>query len=262
MSTPTYNSGFYAPARGGEPAYPSLWNKCESALCPSLGQTGLVLRDWGLRRTHGVLINMTADSAWNTVRPALTIAGGTRYINVPTIRGFSSIAQPGVTFTAWVRMASSGYAKLLDSNYPTGMIVYVATAGLAGGLQVGVGGKYPIASTPFLTVGKWHHVTVAYYESYVYLYIDGKLRSTQTRTGIADPVMTTFQIGGTGALETLNGQVDDIRLYSRKLADSEIAMLAKRPGIAFELRRSSLARSSGVTFRRSLSTRIGSRSLN
>ena len=58
----SYSNGF-AP-RDGQPLYPELWRGCVGAWCPSLGPTGLTLRDWSGFGNHGTLTNMDPGTDW------------------------------------------------------------------------------------------------------------------------------------------------------------------------------------------------------
>jgi hypothetical protein len=232
MANPTYQSGFYAPGRGTA-KYPALWDGCVGAWNPGLGNTGLVLRDWSGRGSHGTLTN---GPTWGVSdgRQALTFDGVNDRVVTGSILGFSGISQPALSFSAWVKMGASDYASLFKSGLSSGLQVYTATGGLGGGMQVSIGTTYPAYSNGgYLTANVWNHVAISYTGATIYFFQNGN--AVGSWAVAANPILTTCSLGGyLNNSETLDGQAGDWRLYDRALSSNEIRLLAQRPGIAYE----------------------------
>jgi hypothetical protein len=91
--------------------------------------------------------------------------------------------------------------------------------------------SYSGCSTPSPTFldGRWHHVAVATSPESTRLYVDGIERCTNARSMIWPPY-GRFTVGRSSAPDGLgshfNGQLDDVRIYSRALTAAEVARLA------------------------------------
>jgi len=233
----SYANGF-AP-RDGQPLYPELWRGCVGAWAPCLGPTGLTLRDWSSRKNNGALSGMTS-SAWvpHTGRYALSFAGagsGNRvvYANLVTAVPY--------TFSIWARATS-----LSGGGVTVGGVGY-APFGVPYAMYVDATNIY-IAGTTFFrafsfnsVVGAWHNYTCVVTSDATRVFVNGTLIGTQATAG-----NQTFQNIGAQADNTFNwnGSLDDFAVWDRALSTQEIALRARRRGIAFELaprRRASVA---------------------
>ena len=95
-----------------------------------------------------------------------------------------------------------------------------------------------------ITLGQWYHL-VGVYDSSAnlgILYVDGQEVDRQTTTGTMPSYSSVDELGIGARLnptstvsEYFDGQIDDINIYSRALSPQEIATLALRRGIAYEL---------------------------
>ena len=82
-----------------------------------------------------------------------------------------------------------------------------------------------------LTVGNfwdnnWHHIALTYDGTTAILYADGVQKASAAKTWNLAPSLAYIGRQVNTAAEFWNGQVDDIRLYSRVLTPAEVAVLA------------------------------------
>ena len=244
----SYANGF-AP-RDGSPLYPELWKSCVFAADPGLGPSGIVLRDWSGYGYHGSLV---ASPVYSTgiCRYAITLNGSTQYISLP--RAVTNTQLNGLP-----NCAGSGWfcGSNIDSMFrlqPTGGQYIVL--GNSGSLISHLDGGTTGVTIPTATVnnGQWHHVgfnRIANRSDGLQLFIDGKLSGTRSTVATALTFTGTDNGVNLGAYTNpnvfapTNGKITDMRIYARDLTPREFAILALRPGIAYEMaprRRSSAA---------------------
>lgn len=238
-NNPSYRSGFYSPRRGGTPKYPSLWDGCVGAWCPSLGQTGLTLRDESVFGNHGTLQNMDPANDWvvSGGKGALDFDGVDDYVTLQTV---NSMLVDRMTISAWVKVDNEGVSP--DSHpilTTVGSYAYYFTVGgryvnfYRGGPETWVTG-----STQF-SVGSWVHVAGVYDSSLRSVWLNGRLDGS-----VADSTPANHTANGSVYIAARGdypleffGQLDDVRLYNRALTPSEIRLLATRRGVAYESKR-------------------------
>jgi hypothetical protein len=95
-----------------------------------------------------------------------------------------------------------------------------------GSLSASFGSNATIANS-----SGWMLATTTYDGSTLKLYINGELdNSMSTTVGVGSPASYNAAIGGMGfdpATYTLDGKIDDVRLYNRALSIEEIRSLYK-----------------------------------
>ncbi len=235
--TPSYRAGFYAPQRGGRAKYPQLWRGCVGAWCPSLGQTGLVLRDQSLCGSHGTLTNMDPATDWivSQGQQVLDFDGSNDTVVTPlTVGGFDAI-----TFMVWCQTAAPAGAYHYCGCWNTvGQRVAAIYSGVMevspNGLQTGVYGTINASAIPAnkmnCLVGTWKA------NSKVKMYCNGSLISTSSSAPpSAYNVGTQFTIGrmASNNLPFL-GQIGMVAAWNRELTASEAAVLARSQSVMFE----------------------------
>ena len=225
--------------------YASLKQGLVGCWIPSVSGSGLLLPDVSGRGNHGTLTNMASDD-WVSAQygRALDFDGTDDYVqNSVKFYGIGAIA-------FWVKTATEiGAAVSFGTTASSGNLMLVALGqNIAGSLNdelitvatLATSARiegYTTANRNELLDNKWHHVCIsqpasnASYE----IYLDGSKKTTT----VGDASLTTFGIGSaTGDVMQfgsrrfnatqgayLNGQLDDIRLYSRALSESEIRLL-------------------------------------
>lgn len=231
----TYHNGF-AP-RDGQPLYSSLWRGCIGAWAPCLGPTGLTLRDWSGFGRHGTLTSMDAGTDWlpSQGRYCLDLDGSNDY--VPCVVNPTLGANP-ITMSVWVRQStdtSSGHVwKIGNAVSNQGLGIYKGRTGdMRFGLHAGSAVSWD-GWTP--KVGKWTHIAGVIRSGFIALYVDGIEVVTNTSVNPYAIGTDFFNIGSAqSVIDPWNGQIDDLRIYTRSLTVGQIAKLASRRGIAYDL---------------------------
>lgn len=242
----SYYNGF-AP-RDGEPELPLLWIGCVGAWCPSLGPTGVFLRDWSGRQNHGTLTGMTLSSAWTiSDRYALLFDGVNDYVDL----GNSPVLFCGTddtTISIWAnQIGTTNNNQLIfvgSESSKNSIYLHVASdSRLQFGTWAVGSSDVPTMLASTFQDGKWHHLAGTKSGTTFRLYFDGVLQQEKIILG----VNVTAGYGALGGLPTMlpfPGYLDDARIYSRALSEAEIALLCKagRAG-AYQMRRRPLVRS-------------------
>ena len=207
---------------------------------PSLGASGLTLIDRSGRGNHG-----THTGSMTAAPGGLTLdLSGTQSATLPSATPlYPSLTS--VTYSVWVRMRSftNAYNALLEtqtdatltnnyqftplikSNGKLAVYVFQTTA-----LQ----SNYDGTGVFTLSTNEWYHLCFTFLGGVSLVgYVNGILDQTvsspiATLTASSGPVRIANSVFGT---RTLNGQLDDIRLYSRVITLAEIRLLASRRGI-------------------------------
>jgi hypothetical protein len=220
--------------------YPSLRQGLVGAWCPSLGASGLSLIDRSGRGSDG-----THTGSMTAAPGGLTLdLSGTQSATLPSATPlYPSLTS--VTYSVWVRMRSftNAYNALLEtqtdatltnnyqftplikSNGKLAVYVFQTTA-----LQ----SNYDGTGAFTLSTNEWYHLCFTFVGGVALAgYVNGILDQTvsspiATLTASSGPVRIANSVFGT---RTLNGQLDDIRLYSRVITLAEIRLLASRRGI-------------------------------
>lgn len=268
----SYYNGF-AP-RDGMPMYPSLWRGCVGAWAPCLGPSGLTLRDWSAYKNHGTLTNMDPNTDW--------IISGGRYCldfdgtndGVPTtlstLSGDFTLScwifrrsgsqqvfigkdiSGSRNFTVWVNFAEAGTTT-------TGTVTFFNN--VTGSNADAFGAESNV--TPLNT---WTHIAITRQGTTGSTFANGLLirsKSAITASGFTGSSVINFgRRAFVGFENPFDGQLDDVLFYNRALSPNEIALLASRRGIAYDLAPFAMPYSEQVAtaarFRRLLLLGVGS----
>lgn len=243
----TYYTGF-AP-RDGFPACPRLWDGCIGAWCPSLGPTGLVLRDWSGLGSHGILTNTTLSTAWtiSSGKYAVLLDGS----NDQIVMGDLACLEPSfrVSITAWVIPTVSTQAtdaSILSKEYSnprgspfcsykfgvSGSQKYKFEFANGGAIRQVIGSTSPSAGVQVFLAGTYDGAIAR-------LYVNGVQEATLSTSGNlaysnGRLLLGTDETGGS----PYSGAVDDIRVYDRALTTNDISFLycgGRGRGIAYTL---------------------------
>jgi len=217
--------------------YASLKHGLVGCWIPSVSGSGFLLPDLSGRGNNGVLTNMASDD-WVSSQYG-------RALDFDGVDDFVPTTAPGVTtvnrsvsvwFRSSVNLSNGQYATLVRMGTATSFPadigkdfqVLFGTDANFGTNAIGIS-QYgdAVAATGF-NDGRWHH---GYFEakgSVYSIYLDGVFRTSKTMT--TNATAGTISIGREYSFSFL-GQLDDIRIYNRALSESEIRLLASRPGI-------------------------------
>ena len=267
MTAPASYSNGFAP-RDGRPLYPELWRGCVGAWNPGLGVTGLSLRDWSGFKNHGTLTNMDAAGDWVTSqgRYALDFDGTDDYVAITDARQWH---QSDFSFLCWANFRGIGglnYGTVFSrDNGGTNWAFFSRDfQSFSGKFSANFydGANNPgVRSAQVLSLSVWYHLGVTVSGNTCTVFINGIADgsgsiSTWTRPSISNQRIGSWNINGG---RSIDGWIDDSRLYSRALSPNEIRLLSSRRGIAYEMaprRRSS----SAVQFNRRRRLLLGAQS--
>ena len=220
----------------GSNAFATLRQGLVGAWCPSLpnGGSGNTLPDVSGYGNHGSLVNMSPDD-WVSGQygRALDFDGVNDYVSAGNF--FVDKTVTVLTCSLWYRVRSS-YGITINANWTTGFVWYIDPTGPRQVLYIGQASS---SSSTIPSDGTtWRQYWFSFNNGTTRAGHDGR-QITETAYGTS-PNFTTnganggkavLQFGGYGSSETLNGNIDDIRIYNRALTESEIRLLASRPGI-------------------------------
>jgi len=239
----SYANGF-AP-RDGQPLYPELWRGCVGAWAPCLGPTGLTLRDWSGRSSHGSLLDLPAETAWRTDggRHSLQFTGSPNRVDLGNPNtSISGLPQLGLAF--WARRSTTGSA--ITVSVISGVNYMAIAPWTDGNVYFQVSPSTPTFAD--VTLG-WNHWAMTLTNSTLRGYKNG-VQVVSVSGPATVPVLNSTLFAGfySSTVTYSNGFIDDILLSTRAWSASEVALLASRRGIAYELaprRRSSVAVAGG-----------------
>jgi hypothetical protein len=123
---------------------------------------------------------------------------------------------------------TTGNAEYVNSVAAAGAIQFGFRVGVYGVYNFGGGTTVLAGSTP--AAGMWHHLAYTFNGTNHILYIDGSL-SNQTTTAAQTGAVTSFQLFGNQWTENATVILEDLRVYSRTLADAEIETIYGTNGL-------------------------------
>lgn len=153
-------------------------------------------------------------------KQTLDFAGGKALVTQNAT--LNNVMTGGAAISYWIKMNSSsiGYTPILEKDQnPTGWLVY-----LAGGnnprLLLRVGGAIESNySAAIPTDNQWYHMTHVFNTDRTHsIYIDGTFIGTSGAISAAPTNIKNLAIGDSG---TLDGEIDDLRLYDEALNASQ-----------------------------------------
>ena len=173
-----------------------------------------------------------AGFASGEVGQAFSFDGTNSYVQVPDAPGLDGFSQ--MTLEAWVKLGEPNtnatgtkfiVSKSDAASQTTGAYALYYGQGLLTAF-VNAGGTPVSVSTGFTDTTAFHHVAVTYDGSAVTLYVDGAAQGNAAATGAVGHTPNPFLIGAILFNNTpsnfMNGLVDEVSLYDRALAASEV----------------------------------------
>lgn len=232
--------------------YASLKHGLVGAWIPSISGSGLLLPDLSMRGNNGVLTGMDAsDWVASGNGRALDFDGVNDYINCGTNNNSLLVQSKAFSISAWIYLTATASDRTILTNAKiTPNYDGMNFLSSAGKLRFDLGGdaspSFPLkrkeTTNVVFSTGIWYHVAVtkpaSAATSAISLYVNGVQPATTDAFNdtVADAINSVnLQIAARdGANSLLQGQTDDVRLYSRALSESEIKLLASEPGIGLQ----------------------------
>lgn len=213
--------------------YPALWDRCVGAWCPSLGVSGARLADASRFGNWATLTNMDPATDWvvDDGGYALDFDGANDVVQ--TIANIPELGTTG-TLCCWVkfRTVNTGTHGVLSMQYGSSPSdTYVLINQFGDTIFWYWGTQSPSFLAGSCGTGRWRHVAMANNGISVIGYIDGV--SVGSGTSMVSAAAQILKIGSFANL-TIDGQIDDARVYSRALYPEEIRILARRRAISYE----------------------------
>ncbi len=238
---PSYANGF-AP-RNGPPANPGLWQQVRGLWAPSLGPTGLVLRDQSGWHNHGTLTNMDPATDWVMTEKGWTLKldANLDRIALP-LSAYNLGIRRHATFAATCFVDNLDAARHLISDYsdPNGFTIRIDPDGAV--IFYVYPNNHRITYNGGLkpSIGEWFHIAGVMDGASMYLYLNGRNVAT---AGLGEDIgssVSPIAIGQRGDLfneasRGWSGNIANVLIDSRPLAPSEIQQLYTDPNAMFRL---------------------------
>lgn len=171
-----------------------------------------------------------------------------QYVTYSTGIPISGVSQ--LTYAAWVWIESHADFRNICNKGSGNNYLTLGTGGTGAGSQTGLlagvgSGQYGVTPGSVLTTGAWHHVAYVYdgtqtgNANRLKVYVD-KVQQTLTFTGTIDsttPAGATgaFIVGDLGSNPSWDGLIDDLRVYTRALTQSDINELFDGPAVTIAI---------------------------
>ncbi len=161
--------------------------------------------------------------------------GGRKAFRFTSESGELAVTGDGLDFSSdfslalWVQLSADiADVTLVSKRSADGACGYSMRHGIraVGGIGF-IAAPRVIVPTPCKAHENWMHACVTFHEGQLILYVDGKAIGFSEMTGLPAPADVPLTIGGgAGDKGALDGWIDDVRVYHRALAESEVTALA------------------------------------
>lgn len=159
--------------------------------------------------------------------------GSTQYF---TVADNSSLDSTGaVSVSTWVKFNNTSGNQTIMAKWQVGVhqqwVLQLNSGHISWWTGDGYSGANELASSTAITAGTWYHLVATATSGSKQLYINGTLDASNTAGAMGVAAGTPLTIGSKPSssgtfFEYLNGEVDDARVYSRVLSDTEASSLA------------------------------------
>ena len=198
--------------------------------------SGTVAVDSSGFSNDGTYTNSPTLGAAGSVGTAVDFDGVNDYVEVP---GSSNLQVTDMTLSAWVYIPTSmpsGFRAIFEHGRNTSNWYGLYKSGVSDVFHFRWGNSGTFVSDFDTTIvpDQWYFVTATYNSSTseARLYLNGQLDKVVTGATAPTPTAGNLRIGRTlNDAEEFLGTIDDARIYSRALSDTEIALLADNSGL-------------------------------
>ena len=189
-----------------------------------------------LTRTAYITVNQAPPAGANT---SLSFDGSSKYVDC----GVINVSGAALTYECWVKRntfkTASPYISSLMGMEDGGSNTALLRLGDGGlnGAQVqfvlqlgGTTAKLNTPATALLTAGTWTHLAATYDGATMKIYVNGTLSASQAATGniVGNAAFTLGR--NYAASRSLDGRLDEVRVWTRARTATEIAATACSPG--------------------------------
>ncbi len=190
--------------------------------------TGLAVADATGNGHRGTLKNGVSWTA-GVIGKALKFDGDAGQVDCGTSDALN--VRKAVTLSAWVKCTVDpilwdGVAMKSDFGWVSGYGFWFQSAAE---IRFFVGHHGSDFASSSISPREWNHLAGTYDGKRIRIYVNGKEGTGKDRAGEIPPCSQSFYIGrasqATPTEHTLNGEIDDVRLYDRALDESEIRAL-------------------------------------
>jgi len=213
--------------------YASLRQGLVGAWCPSLGASGFRLIDRSGYNNHGVLTGMDPGTDWvaSGGKGALDCDGSNDQI-LCSRSSTNGILTGPMAISVWVYPRSvNTYQIAIAQDKDAGNREFTFGYGNTSGKLIYVNFN-PSAvtiesSSAIMVTNTWQHIAARRINNAVFLYRNGvEVANGTDSKSYSGSIETTIGCRAfSGFLQTLDGQLDDVRIYNRALTPSEIQQL-------------------------------------
>ncbi|MEM6645149.1 MAG: LamG-like jellyroll fold domain-containing protein, partial [Bacteroidota bacterium] len=171
--------------------------------------------------------SLTFDAVSSTFRYALRLDGDGDYVDL----GSRNLSGSAITMEAWVNVASfpatNQIATIVGTEISTGnkAILRIGDFGVESNrvqFVLGFGGSDArLDATLLLSANTWHHVAGVYDGNSMRIYIDGQAAGSVSQAGTFNS-SGDLRIGQSVDGRYLNGQVDEVRIWTSARSQAEI----------------------------------------
>lgn len=237
--------------------YASLRQGLVGCWCPSVsGPYGYRLPDLSGYGNHGTLTNMDPPNDWviSGGKGALDFDGlVTENDEVIVATSSTKFALPTlgnrVSVCGWVYNRSFPTYNGLKvqeiwqhgpNNATNGEWYLVQGTSSNPVFQIWQGGPYGANGATTLVINRWYHICGTWDGSFIKVYCNGILDGSASAAISPATLSATTRIGRLGVpgyAYSIDGQLDDIRIYNRALSEQEIRLLASERGIGLKSER-------------------------
>jgi glucose/arabinose dehydrogenase len=163
---------------------------------------------------------------------ALSFNGTTAMVNVAASADLNFTT--GLTLEAWVNPAGGGGWQTVIFKERTGGMLYSLYSNQGASRPLGqvylANAEQDAQGTAAVPLNTWTHLASTYDGANLKLYVNGALAATKPITGSLAATTNPLRIGGNSVWnEFFKGQIDEVRLYNRALAPSEIQLDMSTP---------------------------------
>lgn len=193
--------------------------------------TGTVANDNSGNGNNGTLTNGPTWSASGKFGAAISFDGVDDFVNIADANSLD--LTNGMTLEAWVNASNlTGYKTAICKENGTTNLAYALspnngatnTSNQRPNSRIRIGSNTrTVTGTSKLSLNTWTHLAITYDGTTMRLYVNGTQTSTLATTGSITATTNPLRIGGTTALgQYFTGLIDEVRVYNRALAASEI----------------------------------------